>query len=164
MGHVWVDARLVNVDTGREVRARALVDTGATFTIVPWWVHERLGFKVVGRRSARTAKGYAEFDESFALVEVEGRRAVVPILISRELKDVLMGVITLEALGLEVDPTTGKLKETEILLLRLGGLYVYRGAGEAMFGALTVRFEVGLKTKRRKSAKTRTLLRVQYSA
>jgi predicted aspartyl protease len=117
MGHVWVDARLLNVDTGQEVRARALVDTGATFTIVPWWVHERLGFKVVGRRSAKTAKGYAEFDESFALVEVEGRRAVTPILISRELKDVLMGVITLEALGLEVDPTTGKLKETEILLL-----------------------------------------------
>jgi len=117
MGHVWVDARLVNVDTGREVRARALVDTGATFTIVPWRIHEELGFKVVGRRSAKTAKGYAVFDESFALVEVEGRRAVTPILISRELKDVLIGVITLEALGLEVDPTTGKLKETEILLL-----------------------------------------------
>jgi hypothetical protein len=26
-------------------------------------------------------------------------------------------VLTLEALGLEVDPTTGRLKETEILLL-----------------------------------------------
>jgi hypothetical protein len=40
---------------------------------------------------------------------------------------------------------------------------VYRGVGEAMFGALTVELGDGLKTKRKESAKTRTLLRVQYS-
>jgi len=34
-----------------------------------------------------------------------------------DLKDLLIGVLTLEALGLTVDPTTGKLKETRILLL-----------------------------------------------
>jgi len=57
------------------------------------------------------------FMESFAIVEVKGRRAVTPILISRELSETLIGVITLEALGLTVDPTTGELKEVEILLL-----------------------------------------------
>ncbi len=39
------------------------------------------------------------------------------VLISKELKDVLIGVLTLDALGLTVDPTTSKLKETRILLL-----------------------------------------------
>jgi len=43
---------------------------------------------------------------------------VTPIPISKELKDVSIGVLTLEALGLTVDPTTSKLKETRILLLR----------------------------------------------
>jgi len=55
--------------------------------------------------------------ESFALVEVKGKRAVTLILISRELSETLIGVITLEALGLTVDLTTGELKEVEILLL-----------------------------------------------
>jgi predicted aspartyl protease len=31
----------------------------------------------------------------------------------------LIGFLTLEALGLTVDPTTGKLKETRILLLQI---------------------------------------------
>jgi len=53
------------------------------------------------------------------LIEMEGKRAVTPVLISRELKDVLIGFLTLEALGLTVDPTTGKLKETRILLLQI---------------------------------------------
>jgi hypothetical protein len=65
----------------------------------------------------RVARGYRDLHESFALVEVKGRRAVTPILISRELSETLIGVITLEALGLTVDPTTGELKEVEILLL-----------------------------------------------
>lgn len=41
---------------------------------------------------------------------------MTPILISRNLKDVLIGVLSLEALGLIIDTTTGELKETRILL------------------------------------------------
>ena len=114
---MWVDAKIANAVTGREVKVRALVDTGATFTVVPWRIDEELGLMVIGKRSAKTAKGYAELDESFALIEVEGKRAVTPVLVSRDVEDVLIGVVTLEALGLEVDPVTGKLKEAEILLL-----------------------------------------------
>jgi len=117
VGCVWVDVGIVNPITGQRVNVKALVDTGATFTVVPWWVHERLGLMIIGRRGVRTAKGYAELDESFAIVEVKGKRAATPILISREPSETLIGVITLEALGLTVDPITGELKEVEILLL-----------------------------------------------
>jgi clan AA aspartic protease len=117
MGHVWVEARIANPLTSQEVKVVALVDTGATFTVVPSWICEELGLRVVGKKRVETAKGYADLDESFAIVEIEGKQGVTPVLISRELKDVLIGVLTLEALGLTVDPTTGKLKETRILLL-----------------------------------------------
>jgi|BEDMetMinimDraft_1075159.scaffolds.fasta_scaffold01499_5 Predicted aspartyl protease len=117
MGHVWVDAKLINAVTAQEVKVTALVDTGATFTVIPLWVHEKLNLKIIGKRKVETAKGETELDESFALVEMEGKHAATPVLISRELKDVLIGVLTLEALGLTIDPTTGKLKETRILLL-----------------------------------------------
>jgi predicted aspartyl protease len=57
------------------------------------------------------------FMESFALVEVKDRRATILILVLRGLTRALIGVITLEALGLTVDLTTGELKEVEVLLL-----------------------------------------------
>jgi hypothetical protein len=39
-------------------------------------------------------------------------------------------------------------------------LYTYRGVGEGIFGALTVEFGDRLKTRRKESTKTRTLLRI----
>jgi aspartyl protease family protein len=46
-----------------------------------------------------------------------GYLTVTPILVSDTLDKILVGVITLEALGLTVDPTTGQLKEAETYLL-----------------------------------------------
>ena len=86
-----------------------------------WWreriprskIKRILGLKKRSCDRVETAKGYADLDESFALLGAWGKRGVTPILISKELKDVLIGVLTLEALGLTVDPTTGELKEQE---------------------------------------------------
>jgi predicted aspartyl protease len=57
MGHVWVEAKLANPITGEEVKVTALVDTRATFTVVPWWVYEKLNLKIVGRKRVETAEG-----------------------------------------------------------------------------------------------------------
>jgi predicted aspartyl protease len=43
--------------------------------------------------------------------------AVTPVLVTDTLDLVLVGVITLEALSLVVDPTTGELRESEAYLL-----------------------------------------------
>jgi len=96
------------------------VDTGSTYTVIPLRTYEKLSLKVVGEKNVETAKGLTRLDESFAIVEIEGRRGLTPLLVSRDLKDLLIGVLTLEALGLTVDPAIGKLKETRILLLQHG--------------------------------------------
>jgi predicted aspartyl protease len=57
MGHVRVEAKLANPITGEEVKVTALVDTGATFTVIPWWVYEKLNLKIVGRKRVETAEG-----------------------------------------------------------------------------------------------------------
>ncbi|MGQ9469450.1 MAG: aspartyl protease family protein [Nitrososphaerales archaeon] len=93
------------------------MDTGSTYTVIPWRIYENLNLKLVGKKEVETAKGLTRLDESFAVIEIEGKRGLTPLLVSKELKDLLIGVLTLEALGLTVDPTTGKLKETRILLL-----------------------------------------------
>jgi clan AA aspartic protease len=117
MGHIWVEARLANPISGAELKTLALVDTGAIYTVIPWSVYEKLNLMIVGKKIAETAKEPTELNESFLVIEIKGKRAVTPVLISRDLKDVLVGVLTLEALGLSVDPTTGELKESRILLL-----------------------------------------------
>ena len=117
MGHVWVKAKVTNPLTGANIEEETLVDTGATYTVIPWRTYEKLDLRVVGEKEVETAKGLTRLDESFAVIEIQGKRGLTPLLVSKDLKDLLVGVLTLGALGLTVDPTTGKLKETRILLL-----------------------------------------------
>lgn len=119
MGHVDVKLRLTNpVDSSKpSVEAMALVDTGATFTTIPRGMAEKLGLRVMGKRRVRTATQIETLDQSFASLEINGNTTVNPVLVSETLDKVLVGVITLEALGLMVDPLTGELKESETYLL-----------------------------------------------
>jgi len=119
MGHVNVELRLANPvnPTGTTMEATALVDTGATFTTIPRKISDKLGLRVTGKRKVRTATQIVTLEQSFASVEINGNLTVTPVLISETLDKILVGVITLEALGLTVDPTTGQLKEAETYLL-----------------------------------------------
>jgi len=108
---------VVNPDTGRHAAAKALVDTGATLTVVPRRIAEELQLPTIGRRRVMTAKGTTELDECVGVVEVMGRKAYTHILVSDDIDIVLIGATTLETLGLEVDPVTGKLKEAATYLL-----------------------------------------------
>jgi aspartyl protease family protein len=117
VGRVWVDAVIGNPFTGRSVSARALVDTGATYSVIPRRVFEELQLPVIGRRSVITDRGSAELDECLGVVEVMSRRAYTHILVSEDIDTPLIGTVTLETLGFEVDPITGGLKEAKIFLL-----------------------------------------------
>jgi aspartyl protease family protein len=117
MGLVWVDAVIRSPFTGRAVAVKALVDTGATHTVVSRRVAEELQLPVIGRRRAATAKGLTELDECLGVVEIMGRKAYTHILVSDDVDVVLLGAVTLETLGFEVDSVTGKLKEAKTYLL-----------------------------------------------
>lgn len=119
MGHVFVNVRLANPDRGlrEKLSDKALVDTGATFTTIPAATARRLRLKSIGKRRVSTAAKSQVLDQSYAYVEMNGRNTVTPLLISKTLDKILIGVITLEALGLSVDPTKGRLRESETLLL-----------------------------------------------
>jgi len=117
MGLVWVDAVIRSPFTDRVVAVKALVDTDATLSVVPRRVAEELQLPVIGRRRAATAKGLTELDECLGVVEIMGRKAYTHILVSDDVDVVLLGAVTLETLGFEVDPVTGKLKEAKTYLL-----------------------------------------------
>jgi len=117
VGRVWVDAVIGNPFTGRSVSARAFIDTGATYSVIPRRVFVELQLPVIGRRIVVTARGSVELDECLGVVEVMGRRAYSHILVSEDVDTPLIGTVTLETLGFEVDPITGRLKEAKIFLL-----------------------------------------------
>jgi clan AA aspartic protease len=117
MGYVWVDAFIKNPLTGRSVPVKALVDTGATLSVIPHKIADELGLPVIGKSLVQTAKGATELEARFGVVEIMGEETPARILVSDELDTVIIGVTVFEQLGLEVDPATGKLKKTKLLLL-----------------------------------------------
>jgi aspartyl protease family protein len=119
MGHVRVRIKLANperLNEGVEVE-EALVDAGATWTSVPRALAQQLRLRVMGQMAVKTAAGPQTLDQSYAYIELADRRMVTPLLVSDILEGVLIGVTTLEAMGLAVDPASGQLKESEVFLL-----------------------------------------------
>ena len=119
MGHVRVAIKLANPLRRQETVEvpDALVDTGATWTTVPREIADRLGLEVVGQVPAETAGGEIVVDHSFALIEYDGKQSFSDVLINDHLSDVLVGVVTLEGLRLAVDPRSGRLVDSKLLLM-----------------------------------------------
>jgi len=110
--------RLINPITNEGIETKALMNTSATFTVIPRHIYEELGLSTVSKRRVKTTNGYVDMDKSFALMKVGNKHEASPALVSNELNEALTGVVTLELLGLTVDPTTGELREIEILMLK----------------------------------------------
>ena len=117
MGHVYVSTKLISPITNESIVLESLVDTGATFTTIPINLAERLKLPHITRRKVRTASGEEEMDVSYLMIEILGEKAVTEVLISNKLDRILVGILTLEALAFKVNPKTGQLEKTELLLL-----------------------------------------------
>ena len=118
MGHVRVKIRIANPARRQEAIEvdGALVDTGATKTL-PRDIADRLRLDIVDQVQTETAAGEISVDHSFALVEYDGKQSVSDVLINDHLREVLVGVVTLEGLRLAVDPRSGRLVDTKLLLM-----------------------------------------------
>jgi clan AA aspartic protease len=117
MGHIEVEVGIGDLDREKLIKVKALVDAGATFTVIPESIVKELNLTLTGEKvRVSTAKGYGELDLTHAILEIDGKRRIMPVLLSRDIDRVLLGVITLEAMQLRVNPITGKLEEYAALL------------------------------------------------
>lgn len=108
MGHVYVDA---TVFARRRVKARFLVDTGATYTIVPPSMARQAGATSlpVTFRVALADGSTRRLKACTMGIEVCGRTGpMTALLLPRG--EPLLGVETLEALGLRINPSTRALE------------------------------------------------------
>ena len=81
-------------------------------------IFSRNGNKAGGKRKFKLANGETkEYPTGEAYIEIGGEGATSVVAFIPEGATPLLGVIALEALGLQVDPSTGELKPLELLLL-----------------------------------------------
>lgn len=94
-----------------------LVDSGATFTLLPQKVWKRLGLKPIDEMKFSLADGSVISRElSEAWLEYEGRGRTVQVIMGRRGDEALLGALTLEALGLVLDPFKRELHPMRLML------------------------------------------------
>ena len=92
----------------------AVVDTGATYTMMPGSVLTRLGIVPYRRRTFALADGRRrEFDMARATVRMDGEEVSTIVIFGDERIAPLLGAYTLEGLGLSVDPAGQRLVELD---------------------------------------------------
>lgn len=122
MGHV-VSNITIKGEKGERALTEILVDSGATYTVLSPEVMNQVGatkafFTIdVELGDGRKVKAAVYY----ALASIDGRGGPVIILSFEGAKQVI-GVQTLESLGLRLDPSTGKLEATR----PKGVAYFYR--------------------------------------
>lgn len=89
----------------RGYEGKFLVDSGATYTVVPGAILRRLGIRPQREEKFSLADGsMITRNVGNALYEFQGVEAAAPVLFGEKDDSTLLGVFTLEALGLTLDP------------------------------------------------------------
>ena len=110
MGIFSVPVEVGDPEGSRFERIEALVDTGATFTIVPAPILYRLGVEPRESGSFELADGsLRDFSIGETRVRVDGKEINSPVVFGDEAMEPILGAVTLEVLGRAVDPARRRL-------------------------------------------------------
>ena len=96
----------------------ALVDSGATYTVLPAAFLERLGVVSDSARRFVLADG-SRVERGFGRtwMRLDGREDLSPVVFWDEGAEPLLGAVTLEIFGLGIDPVNGRLMPVDALML-----------------------------------------------
>lgn len=102
----------------KQLTLELLVDTGATWSLIPAEAARSLGVEPLETRPVRTADG-RRFDLPLSEIRftIDGRSLTTPCLIGAPDAPALLGAVTLEAFGLAADPVQKALVPVTGLLL-----------------------------------------------
>jgi predicted aspartyl protease len=119
MGITFLGVTVVNpAARAHAATVECIVDSGTILTVIPAGVLRRLGI-----RPTRTER-FTLADDSHvtrklgdALFEVVGRHGAAPVIFGEKGDAALLGAVTLEALGLMLDPLKRELRPLPMLLV-----------------------------------------------
>lgn len=117
MGITTIAATVTGLDGKKRVSGKFLVDTGATYTVVPNEFVKKLNLKPIKTQEFSLADGtIIKRKVSYAFVEIDGNKAPSTVVIGEEGDSPILGVFTLEGMGLMIDPFKRKLRPMKLML------------------------------------------------
>lgn len=116
MGVTFVEGTVRGAD-GREANVRFLVDSGASYTVLPNDVWRALGL-VAKRQAVFTLADGTTIERAVSecYVILPLGEAHTPVILGEPGDEALLGVVTLEILGLVLNPFTRQLQPMRLLL------------------------------------------------
>ena len=113
MGHVYTELKVIGTKSNHDLE-RIVIDTGSTYTFMPReLLHEVGALPVPGDATKLELANKQKVNaEAYAAMLQIGKRKGPCIIVTFDGASASVGVQTLEALGLKVDPITEKLEET----------------------------------------------------
>lgn len=118
MGTFTVFVEVRNPDGRQFVGVEALVDTGASDTVLPQAVLRQLEITPIDRSSYRVADGrIVEYDVGEARIRIDGSERTALVVFGPEGTTALLGATTLELFHLAVDPVEQRLIPVPGLLM-----------------------------------------------
>lgn len=118
MALTFVEAKLINPANQRQFTLlRFMVDSGAIYSVVPKEALRKIGVKPHSKKSFTLANGEAvERSLGDAVFEYAGERGASPVIFGEKGDSALLGEVTLEALGLMLDPLRREIKPLPMVL------------------------------------------------
>jgi len=118
MGLTTVTLEITNPeDKTKTIKSDFLVDSGSFYTVLPKRMVERLGLKPNYEQDFSLADGTKiKRPIGSAYITFEGRKTASPVILGKDKDIALMGVLSLEALGLILNPFERKLHRAKLVL------------------------------------------------
>lgn len=102
----------------KKAEERFLVDTGAQYTLVPKEIVDRLGLKPIREQEFILADGNSVVRKvGEAYIEMDGHQGTTTVILGEKGDSALLGTITLEQMGLIVDPFKRELRPIKAILM-----------------------------------------------
>lgn len=119
MGMTYIEAKIYNpAKPIRGKKERFLVDSGAIYSVVTAENLKRLGIKPYGKERFTLANGeVVEREIGDAIFEIQNKKRASPVVFGEKGDSSLLGALTLESLGLFLDPLQRKLKPLPMLMI-----------------------------------------------
>lgn len=121
MGLTYVHLTIANpTKPRRTARVKFLVDSGAAYSVVPTAVLRRLAIKPVRTKTFILADG-SEVKRSLgeAVFRLDGEQGTSPVIFGEKDDSPLLGSVSLEVLGLMLDPFKRELRPLPMMLASL---------------------------------------------
>jgi clan AA aspartic protease len=118
MGLTHIELSIANpAKPQRRARLSLLVDSGAVYSVVPSSLLRKLGVKPHSRRTFTVADGtQITCRVGDVLFRFDGRQGASPVIFGGKDDGILLGSVSLEALGFILDPLKRELRPLPMLL------------------------------------------------